>query len=184
MADWGSEGKSYEQRLLEAFEGEIKGETYFADLAPHFDEPGTDGKLALLSRLERRTAETLRPLIERHGLPVRDEAMLQPQAAPMVAGHGAESWTGYMARMVKDFSPYVDEFRALEAKGPAEDRAALARLTRHEECIIEFAQAELAGDPDSTAPIREYLDADDSDATSKRDLSGIPQMAPPNRRKK
>lgn len=154
-------GRAYLDRLLQAFEGEIKGETYFADLAPHFDEPGTDTKLALLSQLERRTAETLRPLIERHGLPARDETTLRPLTAPMVADHGAETWTGYMARMVKDFSHYVDEFRALEAKGPAEDRPALARLTRHEECIIEFAQAELAGEPDSTAPIREYLEARD-----------------------
>jgi hypothetical protein len=160
MANEAQPERAYLDRLLQAFEGEIKGETYFADLAPHFDEPGTAGKLALLSRLERCTAETLRPLIERHGLPVRDEATLRPQAAPMVADHGAESWTGYMARMVKDFSPYVNEFCALETKGPAEDRAALARLTRHEECIIEFAQAELAGEPDATAPIREYLEAD------------------------
>ncbi len=160
MADETKPNRAYLDRLLQAFEGEIRGETYFADLAPHFDEPGTGGKLALLSQLERRTAETLRPLIERHGLPVRDENALRPQAAPMVADHGAESWTGYMTRMIKDFSPYVDEFQALEAKGPSEDRPALARLTRHEECIIEFAKAELAGEPDSTAPIRKYLEAD------------------------
>jgi len=161
MADETKPDSAYLDRLLQAFEGEIKGETYFADLAPYFDEPGADGKLALLSQLERRTAETLRPLIERHGLPVRDEATLRPQTAPMVVDHGAESWIGYMARMIKDFSPYVDEFQALEMKGPTKDRPALARLARHEVCIIEFAKAELAGDPDSTAPIREYLEAEE-----------------------
>lgn len=162
MADQTKPERAYLERLLQAFEGEITGETYFADLAPHFDEPGSHAKLAMLSRLERRTAETLRPLIERHGLPVRDEAALRPLAAAWVADHGAESWAGYMARMIEDFSPYVDEFRALETKAPAEDGPALARLTRHEECIIEFATAELAGEPDSTAPIREFLEADGS----------------------
>ena len=151
-------------RLLRAFEEEIVGETYYADLVGHFDEPGAGEKLALLSQIERRTAEVLRPLIERHGLVARDEAALKALAAPKVAEHGAGSWTAYMTRMVRDFPAYVAEFEGLEENAPEADRAALALLTRHEVAAIEFAELELAGDPDSLAPIREYLEDSAADA--------------------
>ncbi len=163
MANWESmgesKGKSYEERLLQAYEEEIVGEAYYAGLATHFDEPGAGEKLALLAQIERQTAALLRPLIERHGLPARDEAALEPLAQPLVAEDGASNWAGYMARMVRVLPGYIADFKALETEGPEEDRPALALLTRHEVAAIEFAEKELAGDPDSLAPIRDYLEA-------------------------
>lgn len=41
---------------------------------------------------------------------------------------------------------------------PAADLPALKRLTCHEVVTIDFANEEIAGDPDSLASIREYLD--------------------------
>jgi hypothetical protein len=40
---------------------------------------------------------------------------------------------------------------------PEGDLYALNTLTAHEVVAIEFAEKELAGDPDSVAPLRRYL---------------------------
>jgi len=40
---------------------------------------------------------------------------------------------------------------------PIEDLTALSVLTDHEIAVIDFAKRELAGDPDSTAPLYLYL---------------------------
>ena len=53
---------------------------------------------------------------------------------------------------------YVEMFEALERMAPADDRPALEVLTRHEVVAIDFAERELAGDADSVAPLRAYLD--------------------------
>ena len=43
-------------------------------------------------------------------------------------------------------------------RSPEDDMPALKRLTQHEVVAIDFANKEVAGDPDSLASIREYLD--------------------------
>ena len=42
---------------------------------------------------------------------------------------------------------------------PEEDLYALNNLTEHEVAAIEFAKRELARDPDSLAPLRNYLNS-------------------------
>ena len=64
-----------------------------------------------------------------------------------------------MTDMSVRYRVYVDDFEALEAIAPGEDRQALNVLTEHEVVTIEFAEMEVAEDPDSLAPIRRYLAA-------------------------
>ena len=52
---------------------------------------------------------------------------------------------------------YIDDFERLERMAPEEDIPALKILTEHEVVAIEFANREIAGDPDSVAPLRRYL---------------------------
>jgi len=55
---------------------------------------------------------------------------------------------------------YLDDFAGLENLAPAEDLPALILLTGHEVAVIEFAEMELAGDPDTaeaTPKLLRYL---------------------------
>ncbi len=63
-----------------------------------------------------------------------------------------------MAYMVARYPAYLDEFEALERLAPKDDIPALKRLTHHEVVAIDFANKEIALDPDSMASLREYLD--------------------------
>ena len=59
--------------------------------------------------------------------------------------------------MLNRYPGYVKEFATLERMAPEEDLYVLKKLTNHEVAAIEFAKRELAGDPDSLAPLCDYL---------------------------
>lgn len=148
----------YRKTLLVYYEEEIMGEAYFNALAEHFDGEGERDKLRLLARVERRAADVVQPLLHEHGLTARDEAVLESLGEADVAAHQDYDWHELMAYMVARFPGYVDDFEALERLAPEADRPALKLLTRHEVAAIEFAGRELAGDADSAAPLRRYLE--------------------------
>ena len=147
----------YLKTLLDYYEDEVMGVAYFLGLAEHFDGGSARGKLTLLAEVERRAADAVLPLLEKHGLVPRDEAMLKALGETHVERHRRYSWTEFVAYMAARYPAYVDDFEALERLAPDDDLPALKALTHHEIVAIEFAHKEIAGDPDSLAPLREYL---------------------------
>ena len=146
--------KQYLQTLLRYYEEEISGEAYFYALADHFAERE---KVILLARIERRAAEAVLPLLEKYGLTPRDESVIHSEGRSDPELHQSHSWPEFMTYMVKRYPGYVEDFRALEQMAPVEDLTALNVLTDHEVVVIDFAEKELAGDPDSLAPLLKYL---------------------------
>lgn len=158
MAGWGTDNVDYLETLLEYFEDEIAGEAYFHRLARHFDGAGESGKLVLLAKVERRAAEAVRPLLEKYGLSPRDDSVLHPLGEADVERHRRYGWAELMAYMAVRYPAYIDQFEDLERMAPEEDLAALRVLTDHEVAAIDFANREIVGDPDSLAPLRQYLE--------------------------
>ncbi len=83
--------------------------------------------------------------------------MLDSLGETHIERHRHHSWTEFVRYMIARYPAYVDEFEGLERMAPEEDLPALKVLTHHEVVKIEFAHKEIAGDADSTAPLREYL---------------------------
>ncbi len=158
MAQSGTDNAVYLETLLKYYEDEVMGEAYFYGLADHIGGAVEREKLALLAEVERRAADVVRPLLEKHGLVPRDEAVLKPLGEAHVEPHRRFSWMELMAYMAARYPAYLDEFEALERLAPEDDLPALKLLTHHEVVAIDFANKEIAGDPDSLASIREYLD--------------------------
>ncbi len=150
---------TYLTTLLEYFEEEIEGEAYFYALADHFDGEGEREKLVLMAKVERRAAEAVRPLVDKHGLAPRDESVLKTLGRAGVGRHENFSWGQLMEYISIRYPGYVDDFERLERIAPEDDLPALKILTLHEVAAIEFANREIAGDPDSLAPLREYLES-------------------------
>ena len=144
----------YLKTLLSYYEEEIEGEAYFYGLVNHFEE---QDKLTVLAKVERRTAESVVPLLEKYGLVPRDESELRLQGESYVGRHASFDWFEFMTYMVNRYPGYLEDFTALERMAPEEDLYALSNLTDHEVAAIEFAKRELAGDPDSLAPLYDYL---------------------------
>jgi dimethylamine/trimethylamine dehydrogenase len=145
---------AYLKTLLSYYEDEISGEAYLYALAEHFDEKD---KINLLARIERRAAESITPLLEKYGLEPRDESVLNREGQSYLESHESYSWPEFMEYIVNRYPGYLDEFHALERMAPDADLPALEILTEHEVAVIKFAKKEIAGDPDSTAPLILYL---------------------------
>ncbi len=148
----------YLETLLKYYEDEVTGEAYFYGLADHIGGAVEREKFALLAKVERRAADVVRPLLEKHGLVPRDKSVLKALGEAHVERHRHYSCMELMTYMAGRYPAYLDEFEALERLAPKDDLPALKRLTHHEVVAIDFANKEIAGDPDSLASIRQYLD--------------------------
>jgi len=145
----------YLKTLLSYYEEEIEGEAYFYGLADHFEQ---QEKLTVLARVERRAAESVVPLLEKYELVPSDESELKTRGEGYVGRHASLDWFEFMTYIVNRYPGYLEDFTTLERMAPEEDLYALNNLTVHEVAAIEFAKRELAGDPDSLAPLYDYLD--------------------------
>ena len=145
---------NYLKTLLSYYEEEIEGEAYFYGLVDHFEE---QDKLTVLARVERRAAESVVPLLEKYKLVPGDESKLKVRGESYVQRHASFDWLEFMTYMLKRYPGYLEEFTTLERMAPEEDLYALKKLTNHEVAAIEFANRELAGDPDSLVPLCDYL---------------------------
>ena len=148
----------YLKTLLDYYEEEVSGVAYFNGLAEHIDSGGARDKLTLLAEVERRAADAVVPLLEKYGLVPRDDAVLEALGESDIEQHQNYSWAEFVKYMIARYPAYIDDFEGLEHLAPEADLPALKLLTHHEVLTIEFAHKEAAGDPDSTAPLREYLD--------------------------
>ena len=122
---------AYLETLLQYYEEEVMGVAYFHGLAEHIGGAAERGKLVLLAEVERRAAEVVRPLLDRHGLVPRDESVLKALGAAHVERHRRYSWMEFMAHMIARYPAYVAEFKALERLAPEDDLPALKLLTDH-----------------------------------------------------
>ncbi len=145
----------YLETLLSYYEDEISGEAYFYALADHFAERD---KIILLARIERVAAQAIEPLLEKYGLTPKDESVLKRQVRSYLELHQSYSWQEFITYIVDRYPAYLDEFKTLEQMAPNEDLEALNILTNHEVAVIDFAERELAGDPNSLTPLIQYLE--------------------------
>jgi len=157
MAELVNATDTYRDTLLRYFEEEIMGEAYFRGLMDHFDHPDQKAKLMLLADVERHAAEAVRPLLRRHGLVPRSDAVLGLEETRQIAEHGSWSWSEFVTYMSVRYPLYMDDFEGLEKMAPAPDLPALKFLTAHEVAAIDFADLEVAGNPASAEPLRRYL---------------------------
>ena len=144
----------YLKTLLSYYEEEIEGEAYFYGLIDHFEE---QEKLTVLARVERHAATSVVPLLEKYDLVPRDESELKTRGESYVGRHASFDWFEFMTYIVKRYPDYLEDFTALKRMAPEGDLYALNILMDHEVAAIEFAKRELAGDPDSLAPLYDYL---------------------------
>jgi arsenate reductase len=138
----GRESARYTSGVLAAYEDEVAGAAYFDALAAVYPQ-----KAAFFGRcaaLERATASRLEQLIRKYHLKPQSQAELAERGRRDTRAEGNLHWRELMQQSIHSYPRYVDEFRALEAVGPAEDQAVLAALTAHEVQLIDWLREEVA----------------------------------------
>jgi hypothetical protein len=130
----------YKSLILEAYEDEVAGAAYFDGVALLYPEHSSF--LQRCAALERETANRLIVLLRKYQLTPSAQAALEQRGTGDARMAAAGDWNLLMRQSINSYVIYVEEFQALEAMGPAEDRPILAALTAHEVQLIEWMQTE------------------------------------------
>ena len=146
----------YRSSLLLCLEEECAGEAFFAALAERHEGRERQA-LLLMAQIERAMTEALRPLVERHRLTPAPVAALHAEGAREARALQAIAWRDFLEHMARDYPAYLGEFEAIARLGPAEDQEVFQLLLDHEVAFIDFAERDLAGDPDSHRALESFL---------------------------
>lgn len=149
--------REYLDTLTRYYEEEIEGEAYFYAIAERLEDAEEKRKMRLVAEVETYAAAAVEPLLRKYGLHPAPREELTASGRKMAADSPGD-FQHFLRKWQVEFPGYIDEFEALEAMAPAEDVPLLKILTDHEHAAIAFIEAELKGAPDSTAPMRRYLE--------------------------
>jgi hypothetical protein len=135
------ENAQYTLRVLQAFEDEVAGATYFDRLASAY--PEQSAFFEKCAALERVTASKLGALIRKYQLTPRTQTTLEERGALDARKEAGSDFRELMHQSIKSYAGYVADFKALEAIGPTEDQPVLTALTAHEVQLIEWMRAQI-----------------------------------------
>jgi len=149
----------YEQRVEQAYQGEVYGEALFRELSARSAHEEERAKWQVLQQLEAETKARLRPLVEALGGTAAEDPAQVERGIRYAAKLADTPWLDLMAEFRDELPRYVRWFEELEGMGRPEDLAVLRAATQHERAILAFAEAELAGVADPTACLCTLLEA-------------------------
>src|SRR5262245_2966797 len=144
----------YDDLLLDAYRGEVLGAALFGTMADATIDEAQREQLRALQRVEARTAERLRTLVDAAGLDAGADAA-SADGARMGENAHEQDWSSFLISLRTALPPFLANFERLREIGDAGDPV-LADLVAHERAIDRFAELELEG---RSADALEVLDA-------------------------
>lgn len=149
----------YLGRVREAYQGEVYGEALFRGLKERAGSREQAYKWRVLEQLERETKLRLRALVEDLGGETDEEIDQLERGESDAAFFARIPWDAFMSGFRRELQKFIDAFEELETLGRPGDAGVLAAVTEHERALLAFAEAELAGDGESSlAPIVRLLE--------------------------
>lgn len=149
--------EAYADYIADAYHGEIGGEAVFGAMAEARSNPEEAHKIRVLERLERETKERLEREMVALGRATSPDAEAVEARRSLGAQLGAAPWLDLIRAMQPELERFVETFRKAEALAPA-GREDLARhVTAHEQALLDFCVAELAGEGEKSLDSVEKL---------------------------
>lgn len=150
--------ENYRKKVEAAYQGEVYGEAMYAAIAKSMTDPDKAHKWLVLTRLETRTKADMLAVVRRLGGNTRELPGSRERGLKAARRYMGLPWMELMELFSRELDPVIEEYAELERDCPAEDAAALARLTRHEVVAKQFCQLEMQGLGErSLEPILEFL---------------------------
>ena len=141
------------------YAGEIGGGALFSRLATRA-EPAIARKWRSLARVESAVAARLAAVLESRQIPVPKVANAGSRALQRSDAVAGKSWTETMHWLQSLAAAALREMQADAAALPEELAATGSMVVSHEEALLAFAQAELAGAGEhSLQPLEAFLDS-------------------------
>ena len=133
----------YNDLLLDAYRGEVLGAALFGAMADASTDERQRNQLQALQRVEARTAERLRGLVDAAGLDAGIDEPTTDGLQMAEATRGAD-WSTFLTTLRTALPPFLANFERLRAIGGG-DEPVLEDLVAHERAIDRFAELELEG---------------------------------------
>ena len=134
-----------EKLWVQAYQGEVLGEAFFAGVADHLDDAEPARKMRVLATLEQRTKDAVAPALARAGLPTEPDPEMLSLAEALVADTAGSTWEGLLSSVVSVTEQFIPLYRRIGELHPAESETA-DLLVAHELALRDFARAEIAGE--------------------------------------
>ncbi len=153
MSEAGTKGPAdhrdfYTELLRWAYEGEVFGEAFLAEMLGSDIHSAHRVTIELLHQVEDRTLDILRPLISKYAIDV-DEATAREVGETFSEAVSQMSWDDFVTETQRIATEALPKFRILqqqgERDGDPDDRLALAVVVAHEDALCEFARLEAEG---------------------------------------
>ena len=149
----------YLDGLMQAYQGEVRGEAGFTTQAERATNPDEARKWRVLARLETVTKGRLKPLLEAHGLDTAEDEAQRRRGIERGIARAELGWDQALQAMAKSLPHFIELYGRLEAMAPTQDRDGMAFLMAHEIALLEFVHLELKGEGDvSLDPILPLID--------------------------
>jgi hypothetical protein len=141
----------YEQLLVDAYRGEVLGAALFSAMAADRND-GEREQLLALARVESRTAERLRTLIDADRIDPGDDATAVDGGVEMAGATRGQDWSAFLSSLRDALPPFLANFERLQVIG-APDDPVLAELVAHERAIDRFAELQIEGRSDEALAV-------------------------------
>jgi acyl-CoA reductase-like NAD-dependent aldehyde dehydrogenase len=133
---------------VEAYQGEVLGETLFGLLAQREADPVRRHQLEMLTLLERSTKELAEPVFEMGRFDRGDTAATVESAAELAEAVSAMSWSEFLESFEPVTKQFLAKYRELVELSADETECRIAEAyVAHEEALAAFARRAL-GDED------------------------------------
>lgn len=142
---------TYDDLLVWAYVGEVWGERMLERMLQ--DDTFSDERdhLRLLLALESRTRQSLEAVVSARGLSADTSTALQ-EADDYADGLARnQDWDAFMRETLEIATSALPKFQQMCDLGPEAEKGALNETVQHEEAVIRYSSARLAGQPDVAA---------------------------------
>lgn len=136
---------------VEAYQGEVLGETLFGRMAEQQTDADRRRQLEVVTLLERTTKELAEAVFERRGWERGDTATTVASATQMAEGLTSVAWEDFLGSIEPVTVQFLEIYRQLvDLAGDDTEREIAEAYVAHEQALAAFARRALgqeAGDP-------------------------------------
>ncbi len=146
----------YLEEIQKAAKGEVLGELLFLKVLNRYGGEHSQ-QLECLAALERHTADRMQRVLDRNNIAIENNDDSEEFTDRLIAAAPIGSWKDFVLWIHGIANPYVSRYDTLALAASSEDKDDLGFLADHERALVEFLNAEIRGEDDSIAPVRELL---------------------------
>jgi hypothetical protein len=138
--------KSFNDGLIDMYQGEILGVALFDRMLGFFDDPTQHFKVATMLQLETESIARLRPALMALRLDLSEIAESRNAGHKWADSLQGLTWEEFMVRLRDGVEPYVEKYKEIVTTAPAGYQLIAESMVVHEESLYRFTELELAGD--------------------------------------